>query len=156
MSINDMKISELYKKLKFIFPSISPVKYPIMIPEYYEGAIYCIHFYLSYNVIIRFYRSMKCAIPYDIVKNFHLLNDFLIFHGFTQKIDEYDNIFFIKNNLVVVINSYEINLEIDKVKEHDDIYGGFNKIYENFNKIYDLIDYLKDYFNLQNKLAIRE
>ena len=150
MSINDMKISELYKKLKSEFPPIVPTKFPIIMPEYCGGVMNIITFHLSQDVVIRFHNTLKYERPYDIVKNFHLLNDFLTLHGFKREINDYNHIFFDKEkeNIYIEIDIYEILLIINS--------GDNDFISKNFDKIYDLIDYLKVYFDLQNKVAIRE
>ena len=138
------KMLKLYKKLQSEFPTLSH-KYPAL--DYFQEDI-TVH--LTDHTIVTF--SKKCTDytrHYDIVRNFYLLKDFLTFHGFEQNIVRSDRICFSEGNMYIIISIYEIMLNIYMYEVCDDIR-------KNFDKIYDLIDYLKDYFNIQNKVVINE
>jgi hypothetical protein len=146
------KMEELYEKLNGEFSSTSS-KYPIVMAERCQKNIHTILVYLSNLLAIPFFKESKnYTRPYDIVRNFYSLNDFLKFHGFKRDVRMREHIFFTKANIHIKVDIYEIRLDIFRDEDCDD----GDDISENFNKIYDLIDYLKDYFNLHNKVAIRE
>jgi hypothetical protein len=152
---NDKRILELYEELKREFQLIEIRKYPIVILKYYFKDITAVMVQLSKHIEIPFFKIFRdYTLPYDIVRNFYLLNDFLTFYGFEQEIQGREHIFFTLKNMFahkisIKVDIYEIGLSIYGEEYCDDIH-------KCFDKIYDLIDYLKDYFDLQNKVAIRE
>jgi len=130
-----VKMIELYYELKSKFNQVD----------------YCCNTFVSvyiYDTLwVEFRKSSKdYSFQYDIIENYKVLEEFLMSNG--HEIFNYGFCTFHGENTEITLRRGDIALCI--FKDLDNIID----IY--FTKIYDLIDYLKDYFNLQNKVAIRE
>jgi len=91
--------------------------------------------------------SEDYSFQYDILENYKILEEFLIFNN--HRVGSYRGFCCFRGKYTeIIIRKDDIELSILKDNGEYD--------YKYFTKIYDLIDYLKDYFNLQNKVAIRE
>ena len=136
---HDLKMLELYDELKSKFQSKSH-------QVFYCGDLVYVTIYDK--VRMEFHRSLEdYSFQYDILENYKILEEFLIFNN--HEIISYRGYCGFRGKYTeIIIRKDDIELLILK----DD--GEYD--YSYFTKIYDLIDYLKDYFNLQNKVAIRE
>ena len=83
-----------------------------------------------------------------MLRNYNVLEEFLVFHDF-KYINVRDCAHFYMEDINIRVNSGYTELSIIPYDES-------HKIDKYFDKIYDLIDYLKDYFNIQNKVANKE
>jgi len=135
------KHSDLYKKLKSEFQNV------IDTVDFVDV--------FSNNIWIRYVKSSDDhSRLYDMVKNFSALEEFLAFYNFVCYKDILHFTRFYRKDIEIQIHG---DCDNDIYIELSIILGdGDNKIIKYFNKIYDLIDYLKDYFNIQNKVSIKE
>jgi len=108
----------------------------------------CIGVCAYVHLWVEFHKSSKdYSFQYDKLENYSILEEFLLFNDFSMYIFGGHHVYY-RKDIKISIRVDDIELSILK----DD--GKVN--YKCFIKIYDLIDYLKDYLDLQNKLAIRE
>jgi len=142
MSETPKKHPDLYKKLKSEF----------------QNVIDTVNFVdvFSNDIWIKFVKSSDDhSRSYDMVKNFSALEEFLAFHNFVCYKDMIHFARFYTKDIEILIYGdcckYGIYIALSIITNDK-----CNEIIKYFNKIYDLIDYLKDYFNLHNKVAIRE
>lgn len=96
---------------------------------------------------MEFHRSSEdYSFQYDILENYKILEEFLVFNN--HKITSHRGFCSFRGKYTE-ITIFKDSIELSILKD-----DGVD--YSYFTKIYDLIDYLKDYFNLQNKVAIEE
>ena len=138
---HDLKMLELWDELKSKFHQSKS-----------HQVFYCddilVYVTIYDKVRMEFHRSSEdYSFQYDILENYKILEEFLVFNN--HKITSYRGLCcFLGKYTKIVIYWSDIRLSILK----DD--GEFDHI--DFTKIYDLIDYLKDYFKIQNKVAFEE
>ena len=136
MDADDDEMLELYEKLKREFQYVS-----------YLGSFITVS--INKTLWVSFYKSSKNHDhSYDMLRNYNVLEEFLVFHGF-KYINIRDYAHFYMEDINISVNSSYTELSIIP-------YGESHKIDKYFDKIYNLIDYLKDYFKIQNKVAFEE
>ena len=135
MDDDDKRFLELYGKLSSEFCQVSRC-------GSYIGVCAYVHLW------VEFHKSSKdYSFQYDKLENYSILEEFLLFNDFRMYIFGGHHVYY-KKGIKISIRADDIELSI--------LNSDGNVTYKYFSKIYGLIDYLKDYLGLQNKLAIRE